>query len=72
VHAPTGAPENASAAQGAASLADAAPIVEVPRRNTRTDRRKQGFRALDVVVAIVALIVIGLSLLGLSWLFRTQ
>lgn len=42
----------------------------------RQQRRKQlapargGFRLVDVTIALVALVVIGLSLLGLSWLFK--
>ncbi|HEX3777956.1 MAG TPA: FHA domain-containing protein [Polyangiaceae bacterium] len=48
-----------------------APIAEVPKRATPANKKNQGFRAVDVVIALVALIVIGLSLVGLSWLFRS-
>ncbi len=48
-----------------------APVAQVPARAPQTERRKQGFRAVDVIVALVCLLVIGLSALGLTWLFRT-
>jgi pSer/pThr/pTyr-binding forkhead associated (FHA) protein len=55
-----------------ATAASDAPIAEVPKRATESSKKAQGFRAVDVVIALVALLVIGLSILGLSWLFRTQ
>lgn len=50
--------------------ADSAPIAQVPTRPVTAAKRQQGFRAVDGVIALVALIVIGLSVLGLVWLFR--
>ncbi|HWZ92631.1 MAG TPA: hypothetical protein VNW92_27380, partial [Polyangiaceae bacterium] len=48
----------------------AAPVAQVPTRAPEPARKAQGFRAVDVVIALVALLVIGLSVLGLTWLFR--
>jgi hypothetical protein len=46
-----------------------APVAQVPKRSAEPARKTQGFRAVDV---IIALLVIGLSVLGLTWLFRTS
>ncbi len=51
---------------------DAAPVAQVPTRAARAVKKPQGFRAVDVVIALVALLVIGLSILGLTWLFRSN
>lgn len=52
---------------------DAAPMAQVPTRTPAPAPKKSGgFRAVDVVIALVALLVIGLSVLGLSWLFRSN
>ena len=53
-----------------ARTGDAAPIAHVPTRALEPAKKTQGFRAVDVMIALVALIVIGLSILGLTWLFR--
>ena len=51
----------------------AAPVVRVPTRGSEPAVKKtHGFRAVDAVIALVALLVIGLSVLGLTWLFRSQ
>jgi len=55
-----------------AGPADAAPIAQVPKRSPALPKKAQGFRAVDAAVALIALIVIGLSVLGLTWLFRAQ
>jgi pSer/pThr/pTyr-binding forkhead associated (FHA) protein len=58
-----------------AVLADAkgaAPIAQVPARAPERAKKAAGFRAVDAAVALVALIVIGLSVLGLTWLFRAN
>jgi pSer/pThr/pTyr-binding forkhead associated (FHA) protein len=47
-----------------------APVVRVPTRALEPAPRKQGFRTVDVIIALVCLLVIGLSVLGLTWLFR--
>ncbi|HEY3668701.1 MAG TPA: FHA domain-containing protein [Polyangiaceae bacterium] len=49
-----------------------APVAQVPTRAPEPAARKQGFRAVDVIIALVALAVIGLSVLGLTWLFKSQ
>ena len=51
---------------------DAAPIAQIPTRAPERTKKNQGFRAVDVVIALVALLVIGLSILGLTWLFRSN
>jgi pSer/pThr/pTyr-binding forkhead associated (FHA) protein len=53
-----------------AHSSDTAPVAQVPTRAPEPTARKQGFRAVDVIIALVALLVIGLSVLGLTWLFR--
>jgi len=54
------------------SAGDAAPLAEVPTRAPKPPKKAHGFRAVDGVVAVLALIVIGLSILGLTWLFRSN
>lgn len=61
------APEGLYAEAGAA-----APVAQVPTRAADRRKKTHGFRAVDVVVALVALVVIGLSVLGLTWLFRSN
>lgn len=57
---------------------DAAPSVarrglpEAPPRTGKSAQKAHGFRAVDAAVALLALIVIGLSILGLTWLFRAN
>ncbi|MET0792499.1 MAG: FHA domain-containing protein [Polyangiaceae bacterium] len=51
---------------------DGAPVARVPTRASEPVKRSQGFRAVDGVIALVALIVIGLSIVGLIWLFRAS
>jgi hypothetical protein len=48
-------------------------MAQVPSRTPAPAPKKSGgFRAVDVVIALVALLVLGLSVLGLSWLFRSN
>ncbi len=54
-----------------ANAGDAAPIAQVPTRAPEPSQKAQGFRAVDVIIALIALLVIGLSVLGLTWLFRS-
>ncbi|MES1179317.1 MAG: FHA domain-containing protein [Myxococcales bacterium] len=51
---------------------DNAPIAQIPTRAAEPIKRTQGFRAVDGVIALVALVVIGLSVVGLFWLFRSN
>lgn len=62
-------PETAQGPHGS----DGAPLVRVPTRAPESADKQSsgGFKAVDVVVAVVALVVIALSVLGLSWLFRS-
>jgi len=55
-----------------AGWGDGAPLSQVPTRAPKPEKRAHGFRAVDAVVALLALIVIGLSVLGLTWLFRSN
>ena len=55
-----------------AASGDSAPVARVPTRSAEPSQRTQGFRAVDGVIALVALIVIGLSVMGLFWLFRSN
>jgi pSer/pThr/pTyr-binding forkhead associated (FHA) protein len=55
-----------------AGQASDAPVVQVPTRATPAAPRKQGFRAVDLIIALVCLLVMVLSALGLTWLFRSQ
>lgn len=64
-------PNSPAHAHGAAQ-GDAAPLSLVPVRAPKPAKKTQGFRAVDAVVALLALIVIGLSVLGLTWLFRSN
>lgn len=54
------------------SSGDSAPIARMPTGGPeRAKRPKQGgFRAVDGLIALAALVVIGLSIVGLIWLFR--
>jgi pSer/pThr/pTyr-binding forkhead associated (FHA) protein len=51
---------------------DAAPMAEMPTRAPKPAKKTHGFRAVDAIVAVLALIVIGLSIVGLTWLFRSN
>jgi pSer/pThr/pTyr-binding forkhead associated (FHA) protein len=53
--------------------AGAAPIAEVPRATSTPARRgRGGLRPADVAVAVLALVVLALSLLGLAWVLRAD
>jgi pSer/pThr/pTyr-binding forkhead associated (FHA) protein len=56
--------------EGLRGATSEAPVAQVPTRSPEPARKTQGFRAVDVIIALVALLVIGLSVLGLTWLFR--
>jgi len=58
--------------QPTAGGGDTAPIAQVPTRAPKPVKKAQGFRVVDGVVALLAVIVIGLSILGLTWLFRSN
>lgn len=48
-----------------------APIAELPR-SPRHEQRSAGWNATDFLVALLALAVLGLSIAGLWWLFRSH
>lgn len=51
----------------------AAPIAELPKRTSAPPtRRRGGLRSFDVAVALLALAVLALSLLGLAWVLRAE
>ncbi|HEX5100814.1 MAG TPA: FHA domain-containing protein [Polyangiaceae bacterium] len=51
----------------------AAPLVEVPKRNAEASvRARRTLGAADIVVGLLALVVLGLSLLGLAWVLRSK
>jgi pSer/pThr/pTyr-binding forkhead associated (FHA) protein len=56
----------------AAAPGPAAPVASVPRAPGQTPRRstRQGWSTTDLAVALMAVLVLGLSVLGLVWLFR--
>jgi pSer/pThr/pTyr-binding forkhead associated (FHA) protein len=70
--APGEEPASSPSHDQAAAAVDAAPLAQVPTRAAKPGKKTQGFRAVDAVVAVLALIVIGLSILGLTWLFRSN
>jgi pSer/pThr/pTyr-binding forkhead associated (FHA) protein len=71
---PVGAsPERAPETSPAAGRAAGAPVVEVPKRaQAPAARRRAGLRTADVVVALLAIVVLSLSLLGLMWVLRAD
>jgi pSer/pThr/pTyr-binding forkhead associated (FHA) protein len=51
----------------------AAPIADVPKRTSAPPtRRRGGLRSVDLAVALFALVVLALSLLGLAWVLRAD
>jgi pSer/pThr/pTyr-binding forkhead associated (FHA) protein len=60
--------------QGALAGRAGAPIARAPRRRSQPNivRRIGGWRAADLLVAVLALVVLGLSVLGLLWLFELE
>ncbi len=54
------------------STRGASPVVVVPRRKTPRERPTSGWTTADVVVALIALGVLGMSIVGLLWLFGSQ
>ena len=56
-----------------ATRAGAAPLTDVPKRASNApSRRRGGLRPADVFVAVLALVVLALSLLGLAWVLRAD
>jgi pSer/pThr/pTyr-binding forkhead associated (FHA) protein len=50
-----------------------APLADVPQPKASPEpRRRQGLRTADVLIAVLALVVLGLSLLGLAWVLRSK
>lgn len=57
----------------ASARAAAAPLVAVPENAASTDApRPRSHRAVDLVVALLALVVLALSLLGIAWVLRAD
>jgi pSer/pThr/pTyr-binding forkhead associated (FHA) protein len=73
VEPPVGASDPAAAPAVPPGRAAAAPIADVPKRSSAAPaRRRGGLRTADVIVAVLALVVLGLSLLGLIWVLRAD
>lgn len=69
-----GTEEPAAASSPAAELRSrgaAAPIAQVPRRDKPVAGQRRGWAMADLIVALIALAVLALSILGLVWLFRS-
>jgi pSer/pThr/pTyr-binding forkhead associated (FHA) protein len=49
-----------------------APLAEVPKRTSPTGRERRGLGAADLLVGVLALVVLGLSLVGLAWVLRSR
>jgi pSer/pThr/pTyr-binding forkhead associated (FHA) protein len=61
------------AVQPASARNRAAPLAEVPERSAPVETKRTGRgRTVDVVVALFGLLVLTLSLLGLSWVLRSH
>jgi pSer/pThr/pTyr-binding forkhead associated (FHA) protein len=55
------------------AVSERARDTEPARDRAPLSRKKtQGFRAVDLIIALIALLVIALSILGLTWLFRAN
>jgi pSer/pThr/pTyr-binding forkhead associated (FHA) protein len=67
---PSPPPDPEPRAQAAAERA--APIAQVPRVSDRPATSGKRWSGTDVLVALLAIVVMALSLLGLMWLFRSQ
>jgi pSer/pThr/pTyr-binding forkhead associated (FHA) protein len=68
---PTGVPRSESPAslrEGSSS----APIARVPRAKVEAQRNDRGFRAADLVIALLAVVVLVASMAGIFWLTRMK
>jgi hypothetical protein len=77
VEPPVGAAAEAVAPPAASARAVAAPLADVPkggqsRESRRSKGGERGLRLGDVIVALLALVVLALSLLGLAWVLRAD
>ncbi|HEY6081682.1 MAG TPA: FHA domain-containing protein [Polyangiaceae bacterium] len=54
------------------SAGTSAPIVDVPRAHSSAPRRRGQFRTPDLLIAVLALVVLAASALGLWWLSRMK
>jgi pSer/pThr/pTyr-binding forkhead associated (FHA) protein len=63
---PAGPPSAVSAQAGAA------PIARIPQAGAGAPRRQGGFRTADLVIALLAIVVLVASLVGLFWLSRMK
>jgi pSer/pThr/pTyr-binding forkhead associated (FHA) protein len=57
----------------APTRAPAAPLASIPEKSTSAEEpRPRGHRAVDLVVALLALVVLTVSLLGIAWVLRAD
>lgn len=68
---PTGAPVSVSTGLGSPETG-AAPIARVPRGKPQPAQGERRFRTADLVIALLALAVLGASLVGIIWLSRMK
>lgn len=68
---PTGVPAS-SIPSSVTPEGGSAPIARVPQAKPAPEKRDAGFRTADVVIAVLALVVIAASLIGLLWLSRMK
>jgi pSer/pThr/pTyr-binding forkhead associated (FHA) protein len=68
---PAAAPTPPSPVPGAPSSSDA-PIARVPHKNQAPRQSDGGFRTADLVIALLALVVLGVSVIGIIWLSRMK
>lgn len=60
-------------AMPASARAGAAPLVSVPEKAAAVEpSRPRGHRAVDLVVALLALVVLTVSLFGIAWVLRSE
>jgi pSer/pThr/pTyr-binding forkhead associated (FHA) protein len=72
---PTGSTRNANAPPAVGTpngSATAAPIIDVPRARPSAPPRRGQFRTADLLIALLALVVLAASGLGLLWLSRMK
>lgn len=68
---PTGVPVSGAPGLGAPE-GGTAPIARVPRGKPAPAQGERGFRTADLVIALLALAVLGASLVGIIWLSRMK
>lgn len=68
---PTGVPKS-DASPASNGDAGTAPIARVPQKSVKKPTEAGGFRTADLVIALLALLVLGVSIIGIVWLSRMK